>query len=261
MKLRWLAVTGLVLAAVPLSAGFLDAPDVPYTNLPYNGGFTFVRLRFTPSYWGPGPYAWGLDLKWNHDYPRGENHFMKIVDELTYVDPNRHGGNILAMDDPELFTYPWAYLCEVGYWTLTEREAEGLRAYLLKGGFLVVDDFIEDPWAGMPAHWQWDNFELQMSKVLPGARFVKLDVSHPIFDSFFHIETLEFEHPNFPELKPVYYGIFEDNDPRKRLMVIANYNHDIGDYWEWSDTEWIPIELSNEAYKLGVNYVIYGMTH
>ena len=246
-------VAALVLATIPLSASPLDAPDVPYTNFPYNGRFTFVRLRFTPSYWSRGPYAWGWDLKWNHDYPRGESHFTKILDELTYLDPNRDGGNILAMDDPELFKYPWAYLCEVGFWTLTDAEAESLRAYLQKGGFLVVDDFMES--------WQWDNFEMQMHKVLPEARFVQLDVSHPIFDSFFHIESLEFEHPNFAEIKPVYYGIFEDNDPAKRLMVVANYNHDIGEYWEWSDTEWIPIELSNEAYKLGVNYVVYGMTH
>ena len=253
MKHQWLAVAALVLAAVPLSASFVDAPDVPYTNFSYNGRFTFVRLRFTPSYWQPGPYTWGLDLKWNHDYPRAESHFTKIVDELTYLEPNRNGGNILSMDDPELFKYPWAYLCEVGFWTLTEPETAGLRAYLQKGGFLVVDDFIDS--------WQWDNFETQMHKVLPDARLVELDVSHPIFDSFFHIETLEFEHPNFPELKPIYYGIFEDNDPEKRLMVIANYNHDIGEYWEFSDEDWIPIELSNEAYKLGVNYVIYGMTH
>ena len=250
---RWPAVVGFVMAALPLSASFVDVPDVPYSNLPYNGRFTFVRLRFTPSYWGPGPYAWGWDLKWNHDYPRGETHFTKIVDELTNVDTNRHGGNILAMDDPELFKYPWAYLCEVGFWTLTESEAAGLRAYLLKGGFLVVDDFIDS--------WQWENFETQMHRVLPEARFVELDVSHPIFDSFFHIESLDFQHPNLPEVKPIYYGIFEDNDPGKRLMVIVNYNHDIGDYWEWSDTDWVPIELSNEAYKLGVNYVIYGMTH
>ena len=58
-----------------------------------------------------------------------------------------------------------------------------------------------------------------------------------------------------------FYGIFEDNDPSKRLMVIVNYNNDIGDFWEWSDAGFIPIELSNEAYKLGVNYLIYAMTH
>ena len=91
------------------------------------------------------------------------------MDELTYVDPNRNGGNILAMDDPELFKYPWAYLCEVGFWTLTEPEAAGLRAYLQKGGFLGVDDFMES--------WQWDNFEMQMAKVLPGARLFDLDLT------------------------------------------------------------------------------------
>jgi hypothetical protein len=176
--------------------------------MPYNGRFTFLRLRFDPSYWGRGPYAWGLDLKWNHDYPRAESHFMKIIDELTTIHPNMDGGNILSMDDPELFQYPWAYLCEVGFWTLTDEEAEGLRTYLLKGGFLVVDDFID---------WHWDNFVEQMAKVLPEARLVRLDVSHPIFDSFFHIETLDFTHPTFPEIKPIYYGIFEDNDPKKRL--------------------------------------------
>ncbi len=252
MRRLWLLTVLLVMATIPLSAGLADAPDVTYTNVPYNGRFTFIRLRFSPSFWGPGPYAWGLDLKWNHDYPRAEKHFTQILSDLTYLDPNTDGGNILAMDDPELFKYPWAYVCEVGFWTLTDEEATSLRLYLQKGGFLVVDDFMM---------WHWDAFVAGIRQVLPGAQLVQLEVTHPIFDSFFHIETLDFEHPNFPEVKPVYYGIFEDNDPSKRLMVIANYNHDIGDYWEWSDTEWIPIELSNEAYKLGVNYVIYGMTH
>lgn len=250
-RLSLLLAFGLVVA-LPISAA-LDAPrDLPYSNYPYNGRFTFVRLRFDPSWWGPGNYSWGLDLKWNHDYPRAERNFTKILKEISYIDPNLDKGNILAMDDPELFKYPWAYLCEVGFWTITDKEAQGLRTYLLKGGFLVVDDFVLE---------HWYNFVTQMHKVLPEGRLVELDVSHPIFDSFFHIETLDFEHPNFAWAKPVYYGIFEDNDPKKRLMVIVNYNHDIGDYWEWSDAGFIPIELSNEAYKLGVNYVIYGMTH
>lgn len=56
-------------------------------------------------------------------------------------------------------------------------------------------------------------------------------------------------------------GFFEHNDPNRRLMVIANYNHDIGDYWEWSGSDYWPVDLTNEAFKLGVNYVIYGMIH
>jgi len=234
-------------------AGRSQGFDVPYENFPYNGHFTFVRVKFEPTRWGRGPYQWGLDLKWNHDYPQGERNLMTILQHHTTIAPNMGKGNIYALDDPELFKYPWAYLCEVGFWYPTDEEAESLRTYLFKGGFLVVDDFIMD--------WQWDNFQEQMARVLPGYDLVQLDVTHPIFDSFFYIETLDFTHPTFPEAKPVYFGVFEDNDPNKRLMVIANYNHDIGDYWEWSGTGWVPIDISNEAFKLGVNYVIYGMTH
>jgi len=234
----------------------LDTPDVPFENTPYNGRFTFPRIRFEPTQWGRGPHYWGLDLKWNHDYPRGESHLMKILGELTFITTNPEG-NILKLDDPELFKYPWAYVCEVGFWRPTDAEALALRNYLLKGGFLVVDDFM-DGWRGYaPA---WDNFTAGMRQVLPDARLVQLEANHPIFDSFFHIENPYFLRSPYP-VDPIYYGIFEDNDPKKRLMVIANYNHDIGEFWEWSDTGWVPIDITNEAYKLGVNYVMYGMTH
>jgi hypothetical protein len=235
----------------PAGDGFAP-PNVDYTNTPYNGRFTFVRLRFQPSDWGPGRYQWGLDLKWNHDYPRAEAHFMKMLQELTMLDPNLEGGNILALDDPELFKYPVAYLCEPGFWTLSAAETAGLRAYLLKGGFLIVDDF---------AGPHWGNFAEQMRKVLPGGRLVEVDNTHAVFDSFFRVEDPRaFPHPYF-RTTPSYLGIFEDNDPTKRLMMIVNYNQDVSEYWEWSDTNYAPIDLSNEAYKLGVDYVIYGMTH
>ena len=254
-KKLFLAIAAVVVLglAVPIAASLLQGFDVPYDNHPYNGKFTFVRVKFEPTRWGRGPYQWGLDLKWNHDYPTAERNLMTILKQFTSIAPNMGKSNIYALDDPELFRYPWAYLCEVGFWNPTEAEAESLRTYLLKGGFLVVDDFITE--------WQWYNYVEQMRKVMPDYQLVELDVSHPIFNSFFYIETLDFEHPTFPGYQPVYYGIFEDNDPKKRLMVIANYNHDIGDYWEWSGTDWVPIDISNEAFKLGVNYVVYGVTH
>lgn len=256
---RTLLLAGLALAvAFTVRAGLDGPPEVPYENKPYNGRFTFPRLRFNPIWWGFGPHYWGLDLKWNHDYPRGESHLMKIMAELTTLEVNQGGGNIYRLDDPELFKYPWAYICETGFWNPTDKEAAALRAYLLKGGFLVVDDIL-DPY---PYGRQWQNFVAGMRRVLPEGQLIQLDASHPIFDSFFHLEKLDFKHPNFPELvNPVYYGIFQDNDPAKRLMVVVNYNNDIGEFWEWSDQGFFPIELTNDAYKLGVNYIIYGMTH
>jgi hypothetical protein len=108
---------------------------------------------------------------------------------------------------------------------------------------------------------QWSVFEAQMRRVLPDARFVKLDNAHRIFDSFFTIHDVEaIVHPIF-HLRPSYYGIFENNDRSKRLMVVANFDNDVPEYWEWSGQGLFPFDASNEAYKLGVNYIIYGLTH
>jgi uncharacterized protein DUF4159 len=250
-RARRLALVLLLGAAVlPLSADSLP-PQVHYENVPYNGRFTFLRLRFDPTYWRPGNYMWGLDLSWNHDYPRGENHFIKILSEVTSIEVNT-AGNILALDDPELFKYPIAYVCEVGQWQMSEREVRALHDYLLKGGFLIVDDF---------AGRDLDVFEYELAKALPEARLIELDVSHQVFDSFFRIQSLPAHHPYRRGAVSHYYGIFEDNDPKKRMMVMLNYNNDISEYWEFSDEGFAPIDLTNDAYKLGVNYVVYAMTH
>jgi hypothetical protein len=218
-------------------------------NVPYDGRFTFVRIRYTPLTDMRG-FGRG-DLKWDHDYPRAERNFSKILKEITLIDPYLDGGNILTADDPELMKYPIAYLCEPGFWTMTDAETIALRAYLAKGGFLIIDDF---------AGTDWYNFEEQVRLLLPGARLEQLDTSDPIFDSFYRIESLEFTHPN--QGRPSeFWGVYEDNDKSKRLLMIINYNNDIGDYWEWSDEGFLPIDLTNEAYKLGVNYVMYAFTH
>ncbi len=248
-----LAVLGLTIAATVVVAqqfggrGRNRGRD-PLPNASYDGRYTFFRVRFEP-------YTGGRDLKWDHDYPRAESHFMKILRELTTIKPRFDGGNIYSFDEPEMFKYPIAYVSEPGYWTLTEAEAVSLRNYLLKGGFVIFDDF-----AGGD---DWANFEARMREVLPNANLVRLEASHPIFDSFFHIEekTLHMEHPYYKQYLAEFYGIYEDNDPGKRLIAIINFNNDVGDYMEWSDEGFLPIDLSNEAYKLSVNYVVYALTH
>ena len=211
-------------------------------NVPYDGRFTFVRLRY-PEVRSAG---------WSYDYPAMERNFMKVVHEITTIGPVVKGSNIHNMDDPELYKSPIAYLSEPGYWVMNDAEAKGLRDYLLKGGFLIVDDFMGR---------EWGNFEEQMLRVLPGAQIVPMDVSHPIFDSFFHLKTLEMTYPNRPSIQAEFHGIYEDNDPTKRLMVIINYNNDIGDYMEWSGQGYYAINFSNDAYKLATNYVVYALTH
>jgi hypothetical protein len=206
--------------------------------------FTFVRLQYTPSY-GPS-----RNPGWFHDYPTAERNFAKILEAVSLVEPYMGGSNILRLDDPELFKYPLAYLSEPGFWTMNEGEREGLRNYLLKGGFLIVDDFPD---------MAWQNFELQMRRALPELQPLPLQRDHPIFNSFFDIRDMEF--PYSYRGYAQFFGYFEDNDPEKRLMVVVNYSTDVGEFWEYSDTGFIPIDLSNEAYKLGVNYLMYAMMH
>lgn len=219
----------------------------PMPNASYDGRYTFMRVRFEP-------YTGGRDLKWDHDYPRAESHLMKILRELTTVRPRLEGSNIYAFDDPEVFKYPLGYVSEPGFWTLSESEVVSLRKYLAKGGFLIFDDFADT--------YEWANFEARMREVLPNANIVPLEPGNAIFDSFFHIEekTLHMQHP-YRGVYAEFFGIYEDNDPSKRLIAVINFNNDIGDYWEFSDEGFLPIELSNEAYKLGVNYVVYALTH
>ncbi len=175
-----------------------------------------------------------------------------MIDELTGIRANTDGSNIISVGDPDLFKYPLAYLAEPGYLTLTDAEAENLGAYLQKGGFVIFDDFSRP--------WSLRNLIDMLDRVVPGGVLVQLTPAHPIFHSFFDIESLDFRHP-YERSQSAFLGIYQDNDPEKRLLLIANYNNDIGESWEYSDTGFIPIEISNVAYKLGVNYVMYSLTH
>ena len=142
---------------------------------------------------------------------------------------------------------------------MTDSEGGGVaRRTSQKGGFVIVDDFKAEGDFGSAG---WEPFADNMRRVMPEGRFVDMDTSHPIFHSFFEIHTLA----NFPQAynagAPVFRGLFEDNDPTKRLQMIVNYNTDISQYWEWSGRGLRPFDETNEAYKLGVNYIIYGMMH
>ena len=123
--------------------------------------------------------------------------------------------------------------------------------YLRKGGFILFDDFRDD---------HWYNLEAQMKRALPEGRWLPLDAKHQVFHSFFEIDALDLLTSYGPH-KPEYFGMFEGNDPQKRLLAVANFNNDLGEYWEFSDQGIDPVDLSNEAYKFGVNYFIYGLIH
>jgi hypothetical protein len=262
--MKFAAAAALVLAAAAVSSGDAAqrrrswdeyAVEPRLHNVPYDGRFTFARIKYATA---PGGYWYQGMPSWSHGYPVSEDNLLRIMNEVTLLRGRVDGFNVFALDDPELFKYPLAYIIEVGWWTLTDSEAGALRAYLAKGGFVIVDDFKTPNFNGGGG---WELFEANMRRVLPGARFFDMQPTHPIFHSFFEIHSLR----DFPQAynagDPVFRGLYEDNDPDKRLQMIVNYNTDISQYWEWSGRGLRPFDETNEAYKLGVNYVMYGMTH
>ena len=211
--------------------------------------FQFVRIRYN-GYMGPLSGGRFGPPPWAHDYPRAEKNLLKILMELTTVPTTPDSHLVLDLDDPRIMLYPVLYVSEPGYWNITEAETANLREYLLRGGFVIFDDF-----RGMQ---EWRNLTGAMQKVLPESHFQELQVDHPIFHCFYDIETLEMIPPYEVPSPPSFQGLV---DEKGRLIAIANFNNDIGDYWEWADDALVPLDLSNEAFKFGINYIIYGATH
>ena len=141
---------------------------------------------------------------------------------------------------------------------MTESEVKGLRAYIQKGGFIIFDDF-ETQQGGRSGDSDYSQFIYQMRRVIPDVEVMNLPIDHHIFDSFFHI-TEPWKSGSGLNGEPEFYAIFEKNDPTKRIIAILNYKNDLGENWQFSSQGTVPIDRSNESYKLGINYYIYALT-
>jgi uncharacterized protein DUF4159 len=262
MRRPWvfgLTVAALAALAVAVSAQrrWLGTPEeVAIDDAPaYDGRFVFARLRYTT---GPGGYYFRGLPAWAHGYSttiqgrRAEVSLSKILDAVTNMKPHIDGTRVVDVSDPDLFRYPILYATEPGFMELDDRDVESLHAYIAKGGFIIFDDFRG------PDDWQ--NFCASMARVEPGETPLELPLTHPIFHSFFEIGTLNF-HQAYDRGTPGFFGMFEKNDRSRPLQMIVNFNNDVSEYWEFSETGFAPVDLSNEAYKLGVNYIVYGLTH
>jgi len=240
-----LSILGLPLLAVAQRFLFRSlSQSLPAVK--YDSHFAFTRIRYGARI-GQGFGGW------EHDYPTADRNFSAILDYITNMRVHLDGSNILDLDDPRIFENPVIYMSEPGYWTTDDAEAASLRAYLLKGGFIIFDDFDGDA--------DWQNLVQQMKRALPDHHFIRLDVTHSIFQSFYGLKTLNIPHPMLQGIEPVFLGMFENNDPSGRMMAIANWNNDIGDYWEWSAEGLYGDAPTTDAYRLGVNYMVYEMTH
>ena len=216
--------------------------------------FYFTRLAYS------GHRYMGR-ASWSVDFPKADRQFMiglkRLLDQLDAYDYD----NALRATDPDLFRFPFLYSVEVGYMALSPPEREQLRRYLLAGGFWVIDDF----WGS----WEWANLERELSELLPEYPIVEIPLDHPIFHCFYDVEEI-LQVPNVGNGRyggptwerdgytPHVRGIFDDHG---RLMVVINWNTDLGDAWEWAEDEWYPVRFSHYAYQMGVNFVVYAMSH
>jgi hypothetical protein len=270
---RWVLPVAMLLLAVGGLAQrlrFQGHDEAPRPVFPKTAEFHFVRLEYTdlPQYhrrWGFASRAADGEGWWMVDWPDAEDHFSLGVQRLTRIETGEplH----FRLDDPKLFDNPWIYATQAGWWGLTAAETARLREYLLRGGFLVVDDF----WGPE----QWDIFRQTMDRVLPGQPIPDIAESDSVMHVLYDIQEKDRSFiPGTRHLRrgaggqvvveqpagtaPAWRAMY---DGRNRMVVAVNFNTDVGDAWEYADSPEYPEHMTALAYRYGVNYIIYAMTH
>jgi hypothetical protein len=215
--------------------------------------FTFARLRY-PSGFGRSRFN-----SWTTDWPKADRQFVQGVQRLTRIH-TRSVETVVDLDTDEIFKYPWIYAVEVGRWNLNDAQAAKLREYLVRGGFLMADDF--------HGTWEWEVFMNSMRRVFPDRPVVEI----PSGDHALHVLYDLDERFQVPGIQYWYTGqSFEKDgiearwraiyDDQGRMLVAICHNMDLGDAWEWADHPRYPENYASLAYRVGINYIIYAMTH
>ncbi|MDA1316224.1 MAG: DUF4159 domain-containing protein [Acidobacteria bacterium] len=265
-RFRWgLGVLGGLVCAVGGLVAQRTYRDVPYPpemaaiESPADGDkpgeFQFARLAYSD------PYGMRIegDRPWMIDSPAAERHFLQGLRRLSNIDAQSKEAYVHAASE-ELFEYPWIYVVEPGHWALTDEEVDGLREYLLRGGFVVFDDF--------HGTYEWAMFLRGMQKIFPNRPVVDIDPKDEVFHVLYDLVPDE----QIPGVQMLYTGRVYENDGVKphwrgvydddgRLMMLINHNMDLGDAWEHADWPHYPERYTAMAYRLGINYVVYSMTH
>ena len=237
---------------IPLPTDWQDKTEWAFARLMFPGGYLDgYRGRFD------GDYHFGLSL-WTQDYPRADRHFSQAVRRLTRIHVRSVEQVVDLEDRDEVYNWPWVYAVQVGEWGLTDGEAKVLREYLLRGGFFMADD--------LHGTEEWAAFAESMTRVFPDRPIVEIPDSDAIFHTVYDLDD-RYQIPGAAHLatghknggvEPHWRGIYDD---KGRIMVAISYNSDIGDSWEWADEASYPEKFSALGMRLGINYIVYAMSH
>jgi hypothetical protein len=245
----WLA--GLaILIALPLLRS-QDPPPGPSAE------FHFLRMEYVDMFRRRG-FGRGW---WMQDWPAADIHFAQGIRRLTRIDIGE--GRHMPVTADRIYDYPWIYATQTGFWNLSDAETGRLRDYLMRGGFLVTDDF--------HGPQDWEVFRESMERVFPGEPITDIEDGHQVMHVLYDIHERTFiaglRHlrngpggiTGYPQGGPPAWRAI--HDPKGRLVVAINFNMDIGDAWEHADTPEYPEPMTGLAYRFGINYIIYAMTH
>ena len=271
-RIGFTAAALLAFALASLAQRFRDQEqeDEPRPNFPSQGEFHFIRVEYTdlPEFhrgWGYASRGATGTGWWLVDWPDADDHFSLGIQRLTRVET---GAPLhFRLTDDRLFENPWIYATQTGWWGLNDAEIKRLREYLLRGGFIVVDDFWGEE--------QWQIFRETMDRVLPGRPISDIaetdSVMHVLYDINEKDRTFI---PGTRHLRlgpggsvrvyqpagtaPAWRAMYDD---RNRMVVAVNFNTDVGDAWEYADSPMYPEQMTALAYRYGINYLVYAMTH
>ena len=246
LVLPWLAIFLLVVPGFTADGGDAGESEFVFARLMYSGGRGGFRF-------GGG--------SWATDSPASDHKFMWGIKRLSNIDVSQEFNPIRIMDQA-LFDYPYIYIVEPGSLYFSDIEAKRMREYFDRGGFLHMDDF----W-GLAE--RQNAFE-QLRKVFPDRPIEELPLTHEIFHAFFDITEVK-QIPNVSngcrggpywerrdDINPRIYGIKDEHD---RVIAVITYNSDLGDAWEWMDEPCYPEMLTAQSYRMGLNFIIYAMSH
>jgi hypothetical protein len=275
----WRAGAGILLVLTSLMAfqkPFREYPGREYNDFPLPPDYTdkaewvFARLMYPQSQYGGrgfgrrgfggGGGSWTQGYSsWTTDYPRSDRHFSEAMRRLTRVS-SRSVEQPVNLDDGEAYDWPFLYAVEVGHWELTDAQAKAMREFLLRGGFFMCDDF--------HGSYEWDIFMQSMKRVFPDRPVVDIEKTDAIFHAIYDLDD-KYQVPGAQYLrsgqtweqdgyKDKWAGIYDDNG---RLMVAICHNMDLGDSWEHADNPRYDQKFSALGIRIGINYVVYSMTH
>ena len=254
--LLWSALAALQRRGLPFFPYQEDNPAPIPPDANEKTEFCFARLRYASV--RQGGY-WGFRGAWTTDFPKADRQFLQGVRRLTRIH-SRSVEQVVDLDTDDIFDFPWVYAVETGHWSLSDPQAKKLREYLLRGGFLMTDDF--------HGTWEWEIFMSSLSRVFPDRPVMDIDNKDAIFHVLYDLDE-RFQVPGIvmfstgltyeqDGVEPRWRGIYDDHG---RLMVAICHNMDLGDAWEWADLPQYPERYASLAYRVGINYIIYAMTH